>query len=281
LISFSAIRQENQGFTRIQQFVKSLAGDMARQPRETRAQAILRQHTPLPEQPSAHLQMQGLLDAANKLTPTPLSGLHIEGMEAEQIWNQLELRAKGVCELVDLVFDGEYPKDDEGDDQDEGDEEEDGEEDDEMMLESDEDDDEFMPSDEPEESSQGSDLGEHIAPLNGEPAPKAKLPIALLQSWITHQSDQETPSNPPPQQSKKAKGKGNRHQTLDDEFFSISEFNREIESAEAKKTSRGRLSGKGEDSDEEGSLDLFKEVDDGMDEEEDEDEDDRSEFFLI
>lgn len=248
---------------------------MARQPRETRAQAILRQHTPVPE---PHPQMQGLLDAANTLTPTPLSGLHIEGMEAEQIWNQLELRAKGVCELVDLVFEGEYPKDDEGDDQDENDEEE-GDEEDEMMLESDEDDDDFMPEDEPEESSQGSDLGEHIAPLNGEPEPKTKLPIALLQSWITHQDDQETSSHPPPQQSKKGKGKGNRHQTLDDDFFSISEFNREIEGAEAKKTNRGRLSGKDEDSDEEGSLDLFKQVSDEMDE--DEDEDDRSEFLLI
>jgi len=126
-------------------------------------------------------------------------------------------------------------------------------------------------------------LGEHIAPLNGEPEPKTKLPIALLQSWISHQSDEETSSNPPPQQSKKGKGKGKskgtRHQTLDDDFFSISEFNREIESAEAKKTSRGRLSGKDEDSDEEGSLDLFEQVDDGMDEEEE--DDDRSEFLLI
>jgi U3 small nucleolar RNA-associated protein MPP10 len=252
---------------------------MARQPRETRAQAILRQHTPLPEPPSVHLQMQGLLDAANKLTPTPLSGLHIEGMEVEQIWNQLELRAKGVCELVELVFEGEYPKDDEGDDHDE---EENGEEDeDEMMLESDEDDDEFIPEEEPEESSQGSDLGEHIAPLNGEPEPKAKLPIALLQSWIDHASDLENLNDPPPQQSKKGKGKGSRHQTLDDDFFSISEFNREIESAEAKKASRGRLGGKDEDSDEEGSLDLFKQVGDGMDEEEDEDEEDRSESLSI
>jgi U3 small nucleolar RNA-associated protein MPP10 len=196
-------------------------------------------------------------------------------MEAEQIWNQLELRAKGVCELVDLVFEGEYPKDDEGDDQDEDDEEG---EDEEMMLQDDEEDDDFIPQDVSEESSQGSDLGEHIAPLNGEPEPKTKLPIALLQSWISHQSDEETSSNPPPQQSKKGKGKGHRHQTLDDDFFSISEFNREIESAEAKKTSRGRLSGKDEDSDEEGSLDLFAQVDDGMDEE---DEDDHSEFLLI
>jgi Mpp10 protein len=117
--------------------------------------------------------------------------------------------------------------------------------------------------------------------LNGEPEPKTKLPIALLQSWISHQSDEETSSNPLPQQSKKGKGKGKgtRHQTLDDDFFSISEFNREIESAEAKKTSRGRLSGKDEDSDEEGSLDLFEQVDDGMDEEEE--DDDRSEFLLI
>lgn len=259
---------------------------MARQRRETRAQATLRQHSVEPEPNLVPPPMQSMLDAANKLTPTPLSGLHIDGMEAEQIWNQLELRAKGVCELVDLVFEGEYPNDEEGEDEDgNGEEEQDEDEENEMEWDGDGDEDELMQDDDQEESSQGSDLGEHIAPLNSAPPPKTRLPVALLQSWINHQ---QTPEDlPAQQQPKKAKvkAKGNRHPTLDDDFFSIQEFNREIEGAEAKKTSRGRLSGKdGEDSDEEGSVDLFKQVSDDEEEEEDADADadaDTSKCVLI
>ena len=199
-----------------------------------------------------------MLEVATKLEPTPLSGLFLEGMGTDQLWSQLELRARGICELVNLVFEGEYPdpealekegSQEEGDDMDTDDEE--------WVME-----DEEMEEDEDdqEESSGDSVLGEHITPLEGLFDPAIRVTeVGDLDLDGPHNRTNTTLGKP-------AKRKGPRHPTLDDDFFSISEFNREVDSAEAK-SSRGRLK---DDSDEEESVDLFADVLDDLTEDSDE-----------
>lgn len=260
----SALSQENDGFGSIKHFVRSLSSEMGQQPRETRAQKQARAQ----DGEAIHPKMSTMLQAANRLEPTPLSGLFVEGMGTDQLWSQLELRAKGICELVNLVFEGEYP-DPEALEKESSQEE--GEEDvDEMEVDDEEWDDEDyeMEGEEEEEdaSSEGSNLGEHITPLSGgsfDPSSR------LTSNWDLDLdgSSKGQKSNA----SASGKRKGPRHPTLDDDFFSISEFNREIDSAEAKSSSRGRLQ---EDSDEEGSVDLFADVPEDLSEDSDENDND-------
>lgn len=252
---FLALLQENEGFNSIKQFVHSLSGEMSQQPRETRAQKQARAQ----DGDVTHPKMSSMLEAANRLEPTPLSELFLDEMGTDQLWSQLELRAQGICELVSLVFEGEYPDPDalEKDSS----QEEDA---DEMEVDEDEwdDEDEEMEEEEQEEqedaSSEGSNLGEHITPLSGRSFDPSSR---LTDSWeldLDRSSDKTTLNN-----GGTSKRKGPRHPTLDDDFFSISEFNREIDSAEAKSSSRGKLK---EDSDEEGSVDLFVDVPDDLSE---------------
>jgi U3 small nucleolar RNA-associated protein MPP10 len=211
-----------------------------------------------------------MLEALNKLEPTPLANLFLNGMDADQIWSQLELRAKNVCSLVDLVFEGEHP-DPLAPEEDIPDEEEEESyaEDDEMEL--DEEDDTLMVNSEDEEdeedqaeSSGSEDLGEHVAPLK-----TARIqPEHLVRRGV----DLDKPS--PRQSGKEQHGRRNKnkHPSLDDDFFSIAEFNREIEGAEAKSSSRGRLDDDS-GSENEGSVDLFADVNqqDGSDDMEEDD----------
>jgi U3 small nucleolar RNA-associated protein MPP10 len=256
--SFIALSQENEGFDSIKRFVRSLTNEMSNQPRETRAQKQSRTQ----DGDSTHPKMSSMLEAANKLEPTPLSGLFLDGMGTDQLWSQLELRAKGICELVNLVFEGEYP-DPEALEKDSS-----QEEGDEMEVDDDEDDDDWEMEDEEmeeeEESSEDSSLGEHIAPLSGSSFDPSSRVAEVGDLDLDRPSDGQNAKF-----GVSGKRKGPRHPTLDDDFFSISEFNREIDSAEAKSSSRGRLK---DDSDEEGSVDLFADVPEDLTEESEEDD---------
>lgn len=249
----SALSQENEGLSSIKRFVQSLVADMNHQPRETRAQKLSRANAADNEAgPSIHPKMRGMVEAADRLEPTPLSELYVNGMGIEQIWSQLELRAKNICDLVDLVFEGEHldPETllkDDSDEAAEADEMEVDDEDWDMEDDGGGDEDE---EEEEEESSEGEDLGEHIMTLSGEaPKPKQNGPTIDLDRANLHQSTR--------------KRKGPKHPVLDDDFFSIQEFNREIEGAEARSSSRGRLKRAGSDDEEEEdneSVDLFADV---------------------
>lgn len=249
----SALSQENEGLSSIKRFVQSLVADMNHQPRETRAQKLSRANAADNEAgPSIHPKMRGMVEAADRLEPTPLSELYVNGMGIEQIWSQLELRAKNICDLVDLVFEGEHldPETllkDDSDEAAEADEMEVDDEDWDMEDDGGGDEDE---EEEEEESSEGEDLGEHIMTLSGEaPKPKQNGPTIDLDRTNLHQSTRQR--------------KGPKHPVLDDDFFSIQEFNREIEGAEARSSSRGRLKRAGSDDEEEEdneSVDLFADV---------------------
>ncbi|KAG9030404.1 hypothetical protein FRB95_003962 [Tulasnella sp. JGI-2019a] len=184
-----------------------------------------------------------------KFSLTPIDTLYLDGMGPDQIWEQLELRTRNICNTLESLIerDDESEADGEGEGPSSGvmgpgngeeavdvngdvpfgfDEDDDDSEEDVSEEDSDE-----------EESSTGSeeeDLGE--------------TSISLQDTG----SDLEEASRP--------LRKGARHPVLDDDFFSIDDFNRQTEMLEAKRRGSGRLSKK---DDEENSED--EDADDGID----------------
>lgn len=211
------------------------------------------------------------------LKATPLTSLYLDGMDDEQLWAQLELRTKSVCDTLEFALEatGEDMPDEESDESspkrprfsdEELGEDETGEEGFEGMGEesmSDSEDDEDENSEEEageseEDLSDGADLGEGITelrdPSSEEDDEDSASPTTLFSKI-----------NSALKRADKPKGRQG-HSELDDGFFSLADFNAETERAEARKVSRGKL-GKGseedEDSeDEEGDdVDLFQPVD--------------------
>ncbi|KAJ7293613.1 U3 small nucleolar ribonucleoprotein complex, subunit Mpp10 [Mycena rebaudengoi] len=208
---------------------------------------------------------------------TPVSSLFTEGMDDDQIWAQLDLRLKPVCEMLELVLETESPEEQDNDDADEfGDERllrqmqalENGEDFDMEGMELDEFDDDDEDSDEQgmaaeseEESEEDADLGEGVTSLrdpssededDSEPEPEPMLPSSFR----------------PTKRSSAGLKSG-----LDDGFFDLASFNAETEEAEARKVSRGRLNEDDDDSEDDGSIDLFAPIDvaENFDEEDEED----------
>ena len=210
---------------------------------------------------------------------TPLTSLFIENAGPEQIWAQLELRAKGVCEMLSKALDGSlmWEEDtdvkllngiDGGDDENE---EEDGSarkrlrvedlssEDIKALgiqpdvlkrllegMEVDEDGEEELEEEESEDDgdNDGEELGEEVTTLK----------------------DPETLDSPGPSRSPRLsrRSKPLAGSQLDDGFFDLATFNAETEQAEAKHVSRGRLKSLNEDEDSESdkeSIDYFTAVD--------------------
>ncbi|KAG8822305.1 hypothetical protein FRC19_006246 [Serendipita sp. 401] len=276
----SALSQENAGFESIKRFVQSMANDMSAQPRETRSQKQARAADQPEGTAAIHPTMNNILIAANKLQPTPVKQLHTTNMDTDQLWNQLELRAKAICDLVDIFFEGEYPDPEAlAGDEEEGDAMDVDEEDEEDSSYEETDDKDENEAGDGSDSDSEQDLGEHTMPLaNERPHPSrtstSRFPIGLRPPTNREEAAVETNGSVGP------KRVGPRHPTLDDDFFSISEFNREIESAEAKTSSKGKLKaskgGDSDDDDDDESIDLFTPVGDaseGGDEELDSDED--------
>lgn len=200
-------------------------------------------------------------------------------MDDDQIWAQLDLRMKPVCDMLDFALDAE-PMQDEDQDNNETDDFvdeqllrqmralESGEELDEMELdgfEDDEEDDseeELGAESEEEESADYGDLGEGVTGLRDPSSEEESEPEA--ESKWPSSSRKRRPN------SKSSPGS----QTgLDDGFFDLASFNAETEEAEARKVSRGRLNDDDDDSDNDESIDLFAPVDvaENFDEEDEDD----------
>lgn len=205
---------------------------------------------------------------------TPLTSLFVEDAGPEQVWAQLELRAKGVCEMLTKALDGSLMDEDadmrmlNGVDADEGEDEDEGggarkklkfedfsQEDIESLglapdafkqllegMEPEEDGEEELEESE-EDDDDGEDFGEEVTSLRD--------PEAL---------DSSGPSRSP---RLSRRPKPSTSFQLDDGFFDLASFNAETEEAEAKHVSRGRLRSlnEGEDSEsDEESIDYFAAV---------------------
>jgi U3 small nucleolar RNA-associated protein MPP10 len=202
------------------------------------------------------------------LEPTPLSSLFINGMDDEQIWAQLDLRARNVCDtlehaLEDTVEDyddagsgsGEEDEDEESADfegledmEELGSEEDSGEYEDEQGTD-DNTDEPLSDSVEAEEQiaelrdSDEDDEADADAMDLDRPSRKATL-------W-----DKIAPKLSVP------KRKTGGHPELDDGFFSLADFNAETEEAEARKVTRGGLSKTGDEDESDSDADFDDNVD--------------------
>lgn len=242
------------------------------------------------EAPVTRSQSKALIGKRKRTPPkisafdqTPLTSLFVEDAGPEQIWAQLELRTKGVCEMLAKALDGSLMLDDVPDvpllngvhvDDDEEEEEgggarkklrfEDisqdviktlGMEPDVLKrlienMEVDQDGEEEMDDEESEEEDEdGEEFG-------GEEVMTLKDPEALGSPGSSR--------SPRPSRRSKAFTRSQ----LDDGFFDLASFNAETEEAEAKHVSRGRLRSLNEDEDSESDeepFDYFAAVDGGPD----------------
>jgi U3 small nucleolar RNA-associated protein MPP10 len=252
--SMIAVRMEATSIRHIADLLASLSPTQAPQ---TRSQAK-RKRSPSPT------------PAVPVLESTPILSLHIDGMDEEQVWAQLELKNKSLCETLQYALDAtgedtELLEGEEGAPNRDASEEDDSDEDDEG---SDEDDlDDSDDSDDPDsesEESEDEDLGEGI--------------ISLRDPEDDEAEDEEPPTLFSHIQSALAKAEKPRRRSgkqseVDDDFFNLAEFNAETERAEAKKVSRGSLAE--DDEDEVEDIDLFGTVDDVQD------EDDEGSFYSL
>ncbi|KAF4605279.1 hypothetical protein EYR40_004063 [Pleurotus pulmonarius] len=267
-----SIQSENAARPHIGELISSLSPESAPQ---TRAQARAngkRKRSPSPP-----------LKPKQTFAPTPLTALYVDGVDEEQIWSQLDLRVKNVCDLLELALEGgpgsgegiEEDSDiDEGDpdarlqkilealrngedvdlealgldgmdiDDDDEDSEEDDEED------SDEDDEDNEDAEEEEGEDDEEELGEHITTLRDSSSSEDEDDEYEEEGAFRHKK----PPGP--------KRRGARHSELDDDFFDLASFNAETQAAEAKRVSRGKLGDDDDDSDDDMSVDLFAAVDD-------------------
>jgi U3 small nucleolar RNA-associated protein MPP10 len=264
---FAALQVENNAFEHIRELLESFATVMEDVTPKTRAQtrqAKKRKRSPSPDDEAVKRNGNPMLQSADSLMPTQLQELHLSCMEDEQIWAQLELRGQTITNVVEALFDGAWDDPLKALDEDD---EEDDEEDSEGEL-SIEGMDINMEGDSPEEdeADEGLDLpDEAAAEEDDDTSGDENMPEHITQLANSGDEDEELlltgldldrPSRSrQPRQSRPR----NRHPTLDDSFFSIVDFNEEIEAAEARSKGRGRLD---EDSDEE-SVDLFHAVPEG------------------
>ncbi|KAF8168067.1 U3 small nucleolar ribonucleoprotein complex, subunit Mpp10 [Crassisporium funariophilum] len=205
---------------------------------------------------------------------TPLKSLFVDGMDEEQIWAQLDLRTKTICQVLDFVLEGESEDNDKATDENDNDDEEENlrkaladlEEDENVDMSelmekygmgesdgSDNSEDEgpsFENSDGLSESDQGEEGGVEGFSSLRDPSSDDESesgPSAMhLPNFVHHTS---------PRKKNRASAS-----ELDDGFFNLAEFNADTERAEARSSSKGRLADDDE-SDEDMDVDLFTSVD--------------------
>jgi U3 small nucleolar RNA-associated protein MPP10 len=245
-----ALEAENASRPHITELLSSLSPSAAIQTRSQAAKKRKRDSSPSPPPPV--------------FEPTPISSLFTEGMDDEQIWAQLDLRMKPVCDMLELALDAELPQEEDHDDNDtdefvdeqllrqlralESGDGLDGMELDDLEDVEDDDSEEELDAESEEESADDVDLGEGVTGLRDPSSDEDSEPEA--DNW---------PSALGKRRGEKKRTAGSKT-GLDDGFFDLASFNAETEEAEARKVSRGRLDDDDDDSDDE-SVDLFAPVD--------------------
>lgn len=233
-----ALQSEHASLPHIEDLLSSLRQSQAPQTRsQTRANAK-RKRSPSP-----------VLESPKKVTleNTPLPSLFVEGMNEDQIWQQLDLRAASLCSNL-LLLEGETEDDKAlSDGMYDDPEEEEGDE----VSEESEDSEEIEHMDDSEEDTGGAEEMTDLREELSEDEEDSDHHPSLLDVVKTQPSLKRAAAKRP-------------NSDLDDDFFSLNAFNRETEEAEATAVSRGRL-GRDSDSDESDgdgdSIDLFRPID--------------------
>ena len=214
---------------------------------------------------------------------TPLAELFVDGMSDEQIWAELELRAENVCNLLNYALDGPTPGGESAEDGEEGEDGDDEEQERELKkmrqalidegfdpaelegleLDGDDYEDEEDDDDSEEEEDESEEEDEDVGAALEEGVEELRDP-----SSDEDEDEEDLETGEPSflsggKRTFRLKPKRGGHPVLDDGFFDLAAFNAEIEAAESKNVSRGRLSkDDDEEDDDDESVDLFAPVDD-------------------
>ena len=201
---------------------------------------------------------------------TPLKSLYVDGMDDEQIWEQLDLRTNTVCRVLDFVLEGESEADSEQKDENtiDGEYEYDA-----RLLKALEDlereginMDDLMGEESESSSDQSSSQSQSSDSPSGSDLDDDDEEEEILSSLRDSSSEDEDGDDEPPvlhspsQSPQKKRSRNPTVSELDDDFFNLAEFNADTERAEARSSSKGRLA-EDDESDEDMDIDLFASVD--------------------
>lgn len=184
---------------------------------------------------------------------TPLTCLYVQGLDKDQIWAQLELRAQNVCKMLEYALDGTeeptgYGITSTADNLEQNSSEEEEEEEDSDLT--------YVESDDSSEAEEGS-RGSSDGVLSEEGVTGLRDP-----SVDSDGEEEELVGEPRVSSSTSPLGTKDDHSGLDDGFFNLEEFNAETEEAETAFVSNGALNADSDDivSDED-DIDYFVSVD--------------------
>jgi len=186
---------------------------------------------------------------------TPLTCLYVQGLDRDQIWAQLELRAQSICKMLEFALDGtEDPAESritsttDNLEQDSQEEEEEEEEDD------DDSDSTFEGSDDDSESDQEVDG-------SSDEQPSGEGVVGLRDHSMDEEDEELTKGSHVPTSVSPPRTEGG-HFGLNDNFFDLEEFNAETEEGEAGFVSNGALDADlGDIASDEDDIDYFASVD--------------------
>lgn len=182
---------------------------------------------------------------------TPLTYLYVQGLDKDQIWAQLELRAQNVCKMLEYALDGTeeptgYGITSTADNLEQNSEEEEEEDSSDLTyVESDD-------NSEAEEGSRGSSDGVLLEGVTGLWDPSSD----------SDGEEGELVGDSRVSSSASALGTKDDRSGLDDGFFNLEEFNAETEEAETAFVSNGALNADSDDiASDEDDIDYFASVD--------------------